>query len=123
MRTAIAGAGLGLDALLDDLAARVADRVAEKLQSRLAAPSSVYTSAQLPPDVKTRERFNRLAKSIPGARRDGRTWIVPKTAWEAFRTRRVAAEPPAAAAADDADELLAAAGLRPVLRSVQGGRR
>lgn len=111
-----------LDALAEVIAERVAVRVAATV-AKLSTSSDVYTSIRLPLDVKTRARFNRLAPSVPGARRNGRVWIVPCASWEAFRTRRVAGkEPTGGTAADDADELLAGAGLRPVLRVV-GSRR
>lgn len=118
-----------LDGLLPELVATLADEIADRVARRLEAKLGTreeYTSRALPPGV-SRARFVRVAPTIPGARREGRTWIVPRAAWEAARTgrrgeaaRAVASVP---AADVEADELLVEAGLRPTrLRVVGGGR-
>jgi hypothetical protein len=48
----------------------------------------VYTSRHLPPDVPSRTLFARACRSIPEARRQGKTWIVPRAAWERARRPR-----------------------------------
>ncbi len=111
-----------LDACEAEQAERIANLVVEKLKAAGLVPASIYTSDSLPPDTRTKQRFNRIAPLVPGARKQGRTWVVDVDAWRAFRTQRVAVvAPDIAPPGDDADELLSAAGLRPVLRVV-GGR-
>jgi hypothetical protein len=103
--------------------ARALDALAEieEREARQAPPApagDVWTSRNLPPDIKTRERFNRLAKGVHGARRQGATWVVDRTAWQEARTRRKGKAAPAPAPVlDEADELaarsLVAMGFRP----------
>jgi hypothetical protein len=85
----------------------IADLVAVKLRQRaVPAQEGVYTSLCLPPDVPSRERFNRLVKAVPGAQKRGRIWVVQKTAWEAARgSKKVLVQ-------DLADKVLAKAGYR-----------
>ena len=89
-----------------------------------AADGDDYSSRNLPPDMRSRDRFRRVAKRIPEARRVGQTWTVPRDAWRAFRTKRVGeqaarAAVPAPPAYDDLftpAEALAAAGSRRIAR-------
>jgi hypothetical protein len=48
----------------------------------------VYTSRQLPPDVPSRTLFARACREIAEARRHGKTWTVPRAAWERARRPR-----------------------------------
>ena len=79
--------------------------------------ADTYTSARLPPNTTSR-RFRELAPRIAGAVKRGRVWSVPRSAWEAYRTRRrgVARPIEACTATPDldrqADDLLRGAGLR-----------
>lgn len=81
-----------------------------------------YSSRNLPPDMRSRDRFRRVAKRIPEARRVGQTWTVPRDAWRRFRTSRTGehAKPaPVLPAYDDLltpAEALAAAGSRRIVR-------
>ena len=70
-----------------------------------AKGEEVYTSRHLPPDVPSRTLFARACRSIRDARRQGKTWIVPRAAWE--RARR----PRRAERARDRDELRDSLGL------------
>jgi len=93
---------------------------------RVGRTANEYTSDALPPDIRTSARFNRIAKTVKGARRDGRVWRVPREAWEAHRLRRVATpieQVTTAITVDtEADELLSGSGLRSTrLRIVGGG--
>ena len=65
----------------------------------------VYTSHALPPDAPTRALFARACRSIPQARRQGKTWIVPHCAWERAR------KPRRAERARDRDEIRQDLGL------------
>ncbi len=111
-----------LDAFLDVLAERVAAKIAEKT----AGPSTHYgsgRSATLPPG-KSRAWAVRNLKSIPGARKVGRDWVVSVDDYEAWLADRDAARfrqgiGETARAANDtvdvealADQALAEAGLR-----------
>lgn len=83
-----------------------------------------YSSRNLPPDMRSRDRFRRVAKRIPEARRVGQTWTVPRDAWRRFRTSRkgeraTPAPVPDPPAYDDLftpAEALAAAGSRRIVR-------
>ena len=105
----------------------LADRLAPMVAAELArAPErNVYTSEDLPRDCRTRRTFAEQCKRIPEATKRGRMWTVPRSGWEAHRTRRRGArivEGGAHVAPDlaaRADALLAKAGLR----VVRGGGR
>ena len=73
-----------------------------------------YTSLDLPPDVRTRERFAKLCRSIPGAALCGRTWRVSVTSWWEHRRARIVPppKPPSHHGDDDVDRALAANGYR-----------
>lgn len=77
---------MNLDAILDELADRVAARILEKLS---AAPSFYGTGkgATLPPG-KTRAWALRNIRTIPGARKVGRDWIVSISDFDAWATER-----------------------------------
>lgn len=93
----------------DDLVRALADLVAAELARRAApAPGGTYDGFRLPPDVKSREWFNRLVKGMPGAVRRGRLWTVPVESWDAARAKKKA--PPSAQ--DLARAALAKAGYR-----------
>lgn len=102
--------------LLGALVALFADAVAVRLG---AARSESYTSLDLPPRC-TRRRFREECRRIPEARKHGAVWVVPRSAWEAHRTRRrgVVLPSPAPAVPSTLDaratELLSRAGLRVV---------
>lgn len=83
-----------------------------------------YTSLRLPPDVRTRERFARLCRDLPEARREGTVWIVSRAAWTVSRRRPQSTStttptPLPVPAGASAEELARAAGLRPLLRGAQ----
>ena len=111
--TLLAGVACLLGVLLDALADRVAARIG------LHTERTVYTSLDLPPCC-TRRRFREVAPRIPEATKQGALWIVPRVAWDAYRTRRsgTARRVEASATTPDldrqADELLREAGLRVV---------
>lgn len=69
------------------------------MEQALATTSMLYTTFQLPSDVRTRRRFHQLAPLVPGAVKRGRCWLVPAEAWHQFRSQR----PAAAKASDEAD--------------------
>jgi hypothetical protein len=101
----------------------LADRLAPMLASELtrAPERNLYTSEDLPRDCRTRRTFAEQCKRIPEAAKRGRTWAVPRAAWDEHRTRRrgnarpVEASAPTTASLDTrATALLRAAGLRVV---------
>lgn len=47
----------------------------------------IWDSNHLPPDLRSRDRFHRLAPKCPGALKVGRTWSVPREAWRAYRAK------------------------------------
>ena len=73
-----------LASVLDELA----ELVAAKVLARMAAPSSHYTTrpAGPHPPGKSRAWALRTLKTIPGARKVGRDWIVSVDAYEAWLT-------------------------------------
>jgi hypothetical protein len=73
-----------------------------------------FSSLNLPPDILTRERFAKIARSIPGANLAGRVWRVPSAAWWAHRRALTVPSPkPPPRLGDDAVDLaLAAHGYR-----------
>jgi hypothetical protein len=44
-----------------------------------------FTSKSLPPDVSSRQHFARICRSIPGAVRRGKVWVVEQRIWEQAR--------------------------------------
>jgi hypothetical protein len=78
-----------LDAVLEELA----ELVAAKVLARMAAPTSHYTTraAGPHPPGKSRAWALRTLKTIPGARKVGRDWVVAVDAYEAWLTDRDAA--------------------------------
>jgi hypothetical protein len=103
-----------LDALLDELADRLATRILS------TSRHETYSSRDLPPRC-SRRRFAELCRSgrVVGARREGREWVCAREAWEAERTRAyapVVTKTTVKATSLDAkaDALLARAGLRVV---------
>lgn len=104
-----------LDAVLDDLA----ERVAAKVLAKLSAPSTHYgtgRAAVLPPG-KSRAWALRNLKLVPGAKKVGRDWIVSVADFEAWLTERdtrrnVTPLRPANDAPDLLEESLRASGLR-----------
>jgi hypothetical protein len=91
-----------------------------RVEAKLAERGLIveYTTRTLPPGV-SRRVFVETCRRLPAARRDGRVWVCPVSAWRAAR----AAGPPhkqPVPANDDTRALLAAAGLRATAR---GGRR
>jgi hypothetical protein len=81
--------------------------VAEAVKGALA-PSDVYSSQHLPPDIPSRRRFHEICRTVPGARKQGRAWTVSRDAWE---KARAASQPDAAV-----DAIIAGAGFRPTRR-------
>lgn len=78
-------------ALLADVVAalRSDPALAADLRAALGSQSEKeYTSRRLPPDVRTATTFARVCRSIPEARRQGRTWVCPADAWHRARARR-----------------------------------
>lgn len=73
------------DALIEALADLVAERLARRASPD---PDGAYDGFHLPPDCPSRERFNRLAKGLPGAVRRGRIWSVPRAVWDEARRRK-----------------------------------
>ena len=73
-----------LDAVLEELA----ELVAAKVLARMAAPSSHYTTRAGGVHVpgKSRAWALRTLKTIPGARKVGRDWVVSVEAYEAWLT-------------------------------------
>lgn len=78
------------------------------------ADDGFYSSLNLPPDIRTRERFAKIARHIPGATRSGRTWRVPTAAWWGARRARTvpAPKPPSHHGADAVDLAFASIGYR-----------
>lgn len=112
---------MNLDALLNEIADRVSERLLRKIGTSTV---TVYTTAKDGPHVpgKSRAWMLRHVKTMPGARRVGRDWIISAddfqrwaTAMDAARARapkRVPADVEALA-----DEYLAEAGYRPSKRA------
>jgi hypothetical protein len=77
-------------AVFDALLTEIAERVADIVVARLAAPSTHYgtgKAATLPPG-KSRAWALRNVKRIPGARKIGRDWIVSVADFDAWMTDR-----------------------------------
>lgn len=74
------------DAILDDLA----ERVAERVLARLGATTTHYgtgRAATLPPG-KSRAWALRNLKTISGAKKIGRDWVIEVAAYEAWANER-----------------------------------
>ena len=76
------------------------EKIDAAIERKLRGVSVEYSTNNLPPDVRSRAGFNRLAPMVEGARKSGRVWIVSVTEWRAFRStkpaRHHAVEVPAA---------------------------
>lgn len=98
------------------------DLVAERVIARLGhgAAREYRSSTVLPPGV-SRRAFRSVCCSgaIPGARREGRDWVVAVASWHEARSTAPRRRAPVPAESDVAlvDELLAGAGLRPSRRA------
>jgi hypothetical protein len=83
---ALAQAAWGPMSASDLLAlARAAVRDMEAPRTDGRTDDGFYSSLNLPPDIRTRERFAKLCRGIPGASLAGRVWRVPSAAWWAHR--------------------------------------
>lgn len=69
-----------LNELLELVASRLHGQAADDVEP-------VYSSLSLPPDCKSRDVFRKLAPTIPGARKQGKVWIVPVESWTTARRR------------------------------------
>ncbi len=98
---------MDLDALLDELADRVAARVLEKLS---AAPG--HYSAKNPPPGKSKAWALRMIKTIPGARKVGRDWIVSVADFDAWLVDRASTPTRTKARPSNDVEALAAEAFR-----------
>lgn len=111
-----------LDKVLEELADRVAERVAQKLGHVAVA---VYTTAKRGPHIpgKSRAWMLKHARSMPGARKVGRDWIIGADdyqRWAAAKDagRRAALPSPAASGPEAlADRYLADLGFRPARKA------
>jgi hypothetical protein len=74
----------------DQIEAVVRRVLAEELKARGLAPAT-YSSVALPPDLRSADRFHRLVRKCPGARKVGRVWTVPADQWHAYRSGKTAA--------------------------------
>ena len=96
---------------LEQMITRIVDeRVALALAGHQHA-AQPYSSNALPPDCPSRRAFATACKSIPGAARRGKCWVVPREAWETHRGRP-------RRTAGDIDALITAAGYRPTTKRV-----
>ncbi len=91
----------------------------------VVATPAPYTSKNLPPAIASSRSYREHVRSMPGARRVGRDWVIDVGDWNAglAATRRAPKatkpiDPPRPV--DDVDTLLAGGGVK--LRAV-GGRR
>lgn len=94
-------------------AALAFDALADALREMGDDKPDAYTSTSLPPDVCTRATFARQCRAIGEAQRIGRTWSVPRDAWE--RARRCRRPRPTTTNEDNLREALG-------LRAVRGSR-
>lgn len=103
--------------LLRELAEEVAERVAAKVVERMTT-HAVYTTASRGPGIpgKSRAWCLRNIRTMPGARKVGRDWVITAEAYEAWLSERDDARFAPAPAANDVDRLvkdsLRAAGFR-----------
>lgn len=77
-------------AVLDELLDELAERLAAKVLDRLAAPAEHYgtgRAATLPPG-KSRAWALRMLKTIPGARKVGRDWVVSIEDFDAWASEQ-----------------------------------
>lgn len=93
-----------------------AELVAAKVLAKLTAPSDHY-SAKNPPPGKSRAWALRMLKTIPGARKVGRDWVVSVADFDAWLSDRTSAPKVVKAKPSNdvealAEEAFAAAGLR-----------
>ena len=113
---------MNLEPLIEEIADRVAKKVLVALQSA-PTTTTAYTTAKGGPNPpgKTRAWALRNVKTMPGAKRIGRDWVIPvvdydrwATAQDANRVTRRPAKGPTVSDADEryADECLAQAGYR-----------
>jgi hypothetical protein len=79
--------------VLDDVLEELAELVAAKVLAKMSAPSSHYTTRAAGPHVpgKSRAWALRNLKTIPGAKKCGRDWVVSVDAYEAWLSERDAA--------------------------------
>lgn len=75
-----------LDAVLDELA----ERVAAKVLARLSAPTTHYTTRPAGPHPPGKSRSWALTnlKNIAGAKKVGRDWVISVDAYEAWLSER-----------------------------------
>ena len=112
---ALAQAAWGPMSASDLLAlARAAVRDMEAPRTDGRTDDGYYSSLNLPPDIRTRERFAKIARHLPGASRSGRIWRVSTETWWARRCARTVPppNPPSRPGADDVDRALASVGYR-----------
>jgi hypothetical protein len=100
------------------LAAFVKAEIARQIAALRPTTHADMHTATEPPAGMSRRAFVEAAPTIPGARKHGRVWVVPRAAfdsWAASRSKRRALATPPANDAPWAPEIaIAAAGLRPV---------
>ena len=88
-----------------ELLTLIANAISELANLDAEAAPAFYASNALPPDVQSRAVFARVCRAIPEARRQGKTWVVPRDAWERARS------PKRAVRRLHRDELRAAIGI------------
>jgi hypothetical protein len=72
-----------------------------------------YTTHELPPGVRRKERFHERAKRISTAQKIGRTWIVPRVDWHrSLASPRRPSPTTIAPAPESVEAILAARGVR-----------
>ena len=76
-----------IEALVEKIADRVVERLTEKMGSLARATDEVYTTKCLPPDAPSRGRFHTAVRSMPGARKIGRMWVIEKSTWRMRREK------------------------------------
>jgi hypothetical protein len=86
-----------LDLHIEALVRRVVD---QELRARGVGPAT-YSSTSLPPDLRSKDRFHRIAPKVPGAFKSGRVWHVDADAWRVYRSGA------AATPADEVDAVVA----------------
>lgn len=81
---------------------QIPDHLAQEIISRLPAAKTptpapaepgYYTSNALPPDCPSKARFHVVVKTVPGAVKRGRVWLVPVDAWTMHRAAHVVTVP------------------------------
>ncbi len=88
-------------------------------RDRTVGEEEVYTSLDLPREIKSRKTFAKLAAKCQGARKEGNVWIVSRTAWREMRFAKRSSPTPVADIDDDTatDAMIASAGLRQTRRA------